>query len=324
MLADPPRKARTALAVIAAIAGGALLVWQIHNVGLDQIAELLARVRFGFLGILALSLARFTLRSFAWITLIGESVPLGRAVAATITGDAVGNMTPLSLLVSEPTKAFYLGRGVKPSRALAALAAETFLYSVTVAIFIILGTVAMLTTFPVPDAVQWAGLIALAAMVTALAAALWIVWRQPAVASTMLARIPLLKLDVVAAKVRDFESQTYGFVRGSRGVLSRVFTAETSFHLLSFAESYLTLWLVTGRSLPLEAFILDTVNRIINVLFRVVPFKVGVDEMSAGFVAPAIGLSPVVGVTLALIRKGRLLTWAAVGFGLLARRAGQR
>ena len=126
---------------------------------------------------------------------------------------------------------------------------------------------------------------------------------------------------MLAAKVRDFESQTYGFVSRSRGVLQVVFTAETAFHLLSFAESYLTLWLVTGRSLPLEAFILDTVNRIINVAFRVVPFKVGVDEMGAGFVAPAIGLSPVVGVTLALVRKGRLMTWAAVGFALLARRA---
>src|SRR6185436_15463906 len=77
MMSEPPRASRTGWAIVAGLAGAALLVWQIRSVGLDQIADLLGRVRFGFLGILALSLARFTLRSFAWVTLIGEPVPLG-------------------------------------------------------------------------------------------------------------------------------------------------------------------------------------------------------------------------------------------------------
>ncbi len=54
-------------------------------------------------------------------------VPLGRAVAATISGDALGNVTPLSLLVSEPVKAMYLDAGPGSSRSLAALTAENFL-----------------------------------------------------------------------------------------------------------------------------------------------------------------------------------------------------
>jgi hypothetical protein len=256
-----------------------------------------------------------------------EPVALSRVVAATITGDAIGNVTPLSLLVSEPAKALYLGRGVSASRALAALAAETFFYSTTIAVFIIAGCVAMLATFDVPDAVRWAGLVSLGAMVAALVAALWVVWREPALASAVLARVPVLHLAPLVEKVRGFEATTYGFVRKSPDRIRVVFATEIAFHVVSFAESFLTLWLLTGRALPLEAFILDAVNRIVNIVFRVVPFKMGVDELGAGFVSQAIGLGPALGVTMALVRKGRLLAWAAVGFGLLASRgatSGQR
>lgn len=310
---------RRVVTVVTALAGAALLVWQVEAAGLEHVVAGLRQVGAGFIAILALSLLRFTLRSLAWTTLIGERVPLTRAVAATITGDAIGNVTPLSLLVSEPTKALYLGSGVPASRALAALAAETFLYSVTVALVIIAGIAVMLLTFIVPDAVRLAGLLSLAAMIGVLAAALWIVWRQPAIASAVLARVPWLSLEALVTRVRDFEVKTYGFVRQSRSRIGLVLTCELSFHLVSFLESWLTLWLITG-SRPLEAFILDTVNRIINVVFRVVPFKIGVDETGAALVAQAIGVNPAAAVTMALVRKGRMFVWAAVGFALLAMR----
>ena len=100
----------------------------------------------------------------------------------------------------------------------------------------------------------------------------------------------------------------------------RQIACEISFHALSLAESYVTLWLITGMSHPLEAFVLDTVNRIVTIVFKMVPCKVGVDEFGSEIVSRAIGLGPGVGVTLALVRKGRLIVSAAVGLGLLIRR----
>jgi hypothetical protein len=48
------------------------------------------------------------------------------------------------------------------------------------------------------------------------------------------------------------------------------------FHVLSFLEMWLTLWLVTGQSLPVAAFILDTVGRLTNAFFKVIPLQLGV------------------------------------------------
>ena len=163
-------------------------------------------------------------------------------------------------------------------------------------------------------------MLALALMMAVLAAALWIAWRKPALASTSLNRVPWLKLDDVIARVRDLEEKTYQFSTQTHGRLGTVLLCELAFHVLSFAESYYTLWLITGVSAPAAAFVLDTFNRIINVVFRWLPGRVGVDEYGTRRLAPIVGFSPLAGVTLALVRKGRLLVWAAVGLALMARR----
>jgi hypothetical protein len=312
---------RILVTVIASLAGLALLAWQVRKVGIGQIGDGLSAVGFGFVGILALSLLRFAARSVAWRALMDDPVPLSRVLAATIAGDAIGNVTPFRLLASEPTKVMFLGDRVGTAHAVSALAAENFFYSLSVAIVIILGAGAMLAVFSVPEEVRWGGWIALAAMAAVVAGALWIVWRKPALASAVAGRVPLPHLQAVIPRIREFEDQTYRVVAGRTGRLAAVALAEAAFHVLSVAEAYLTLRLLTDAASPLGAFVLDTVNRIINVTFMIVPLRLGVDETGSGLAAEAIGLAAATGVTLALVRKGRVLVWAALGLALLARRA---
>jgi hypothetical protein len=80
-----------------------------------------------------------------------------------------------------------------------------------------------------------------------------------------------------------------------------------------------TLWFLGQHSFAL-AFVLDTVQRVINVIFRVVPLKIGVDEVGSGLVSSALGYGSALGVTMALIRKIRVLAWSIVGLVLLGRR----
>ena len=317
------RAQRIGIGVVVSVAGVGLLIWQIRRAGPDAIASSLSQVGWGFLTILFLSFVRFALRSFAWTTLMSGRATLGSAIGATLAGDAIGNLTPLSLLVSEPAKSFYVRDHVPVGESFPALTAENFFYSVSVAIFIILGTAAMFEAFAVPPQLRWAGLIALGLMAAIIAGALWIGWREPALFSTTLARIPLRAAATVVERVRRFESTTYAVLRSGRrtpGVLAAVIACEAGFHVVSFAEAYYAIWLITGRSAPLAAFVFDTFNRIVNVVFRAMPLRIGVDEASTALVAPAIGFSPAVGVTIALIRKGRMLAWAAVGIALAVRK----
>lgn len=311
---------RVALAAAVSIGGAALLIWQVRRAGVDDIQYGLAQVGWGFAGVLLLSFLRFALRSTAWTTLMDRSAALGGAIGATLAGDAIGNLTPLSLLVSEPAKSLYLRDEVPAAQSLPALAAENFFYSVSVALFIVIGTVAMLEEFAVPPEVRLGGLLALGLMAVILAAALWIGWREPALLTGVLRRIPVRAVARLLDRVSRFETDTYRFLRQRKRPLRIVLTAEAAFHMLSFAESAFTIWLITGAWHPLPAFVLDTFNRVVNVVFRPIPLRIGVDEATAYVVSPALGLDPALGVTLALVRKGRMLVWAAAGIALGVRK----
>lgn len=318
----PTSPVRRLITAGALVAGVALLVYQVRDAGLGAIWQRLSQVGIpGFLAILTLSFLRLAARALAWRALLPDRVRATSVIAATLTGDAVGNLTPLSLLASEPTKAMYLGREIPPSRSAAALAAENFFYSVSVAIYIILGTGAMLAWFVLPDDVREAGIGVLIVMAVVLGGALWLVWRRPSVISSALAWLPSTRLRALADRVRLFEQQIYGSAGHANARLAVLAACETAFHVLSFLEAWLTVWLLTGTGSPLAAFVLDTVNRVVNVIFKPVPMRVGVDEVTAEAVAIAIGLAPAVGTAMALVRKGRVVVWAIVGLGLLLLRA---
>jgi hypothetical protein len=318
MLLAVSRRRKTLVGLVLSMAGVALLVWRVRSVGVATLLDHLGQIRWGFLAILAVSLGRLTLRSLAWRALIGQPVSPAGTLAATITGDAIGNVTPLSLLVSEPAKAVYLGRGIAPAHAFAALAAENFLYSVSVAIYIILGTAALLTEFEVPSQLQTIGVLALVGMAAILVVAGWMAWQRPAVVSAVLSRLPVPGAAAVVERVREFERRTYGSVGQQPGRVTTVVVLHVFFHLLSFLESWLTIWLLTGASNPLAAFVLDTASRVITVVFRMIPMLAGVDQATSEAVAIAVGLPGTIGLATSLVRFGRVGVWALVGFGLIA------
>jgi hypothetical protein len=323
MLASMTR--RRLLTALAAAAGLALLAWQVRATGAASIAHGMAAVGWwGAAGVLALSLMRFVARSAAWSALIPADAPPGRALAAIIAGEAVGALTPLSLLVSEPTKAAYLGSAlpsVGTAGALAALVAETFFFGVSVAIYVMLGAAALLVAYPVDAAIRAAGLAAIGGTTGMLAVATWMAWRKPTLASAVVARIPLRRISELAGTVRAFERTAYRSTGHAGARLGVVAAAETAFHLLSFFELWFTLWLITGDSHIAAAFILDTVGRITNIVFKMIPLQLGVLQIGSELVAAALGLAPGVGVAVALIRTIRVLAWSAVGLGLLGRKA---
>ena len=315
---------RAAINTGLSVVGVALLIWQVQDAGgLAAVRRGLASVGAGFAVVLLLSFLRFLMRAVAWRALLGGPAPLTAALAATISGDALGNITPFGLAASEPAKAFYLGRHLDPQRAFAALAAENFFYSVSVAIYVMAGVVAMLAAFAdLPVALRQGGIAAFVLMAAILAAAGWIAWQRPAMVSGVLRRLPVRQAAGLADRMRDLETLTYGSAAHESARLGQMTLAEAAFHVLSFAESWFVLYLVTGgQSLPIEALILDSVSRVINVAFKMIPMRLGVDEISSEMVGAAIGLPAGSGLIVALVRKIRMFVWAAVGLVLWTGRA---
>jgi hypothetical protein len=313
--------------VLAALFGAGLFALTLHETRLPPIVEGMRSVGWGFLAILVLSGIRLALRAWAW-TLCTHGEPTLRirdTFPAFLTGDALGNLTPLGLFASEATKAVYVRHRVPLMSAISGLAIENLIYTLTVALMIAAGTVALLFSFDVSGAIRLPFLFALGGMVGLLAVSMWVLGREIKVVTGLLDWLDRRALAPSALalrleKLRTIEDRIYGFHRNHPDRLLPVLALEAAYHAAGVAEIFVTLAWLVGPPTLLVAFILETQNRLINVLFKFVPMRLGVDEAGTGFLVTALGYPSAVGVTLAIVRKVRMLFWTAIGVLFLARR----
>ena len=311
---------RSLSGVVTGVLGLGLLAWMVWSVGVAEIVTDVRQVGWTIVAIITIGGLRFLLRAAAWRMCMDppHTLSLGHAFAAVVCGDTIGNLTPLGPLVGEPAKAAFVRGRVALAPAVTALAIENVLYTLSAAAMIAAGMVALLVRFQLPSAIRGVGEAAVAATLLLFALALWMLWRQPALISRALGLAPPLRRH--AGRIQQIESQIYSFASRHRRALPGLALAEMSFHALGVTEIYLTLWVLMGAPPPwMTAFILETANRLVTVVFKVVPLRLGVDEAASTYVSQLLGLGPRLGLSMAIIRRLRILFWALAGGLLLVR-----
>lgn len=311
---------RSLSGVITGLFGLALLAWMVSSVGVAEIVADVRQVGWTILAIIAIGGLRFLLRAAAWRMCLDppHTLSLGDAFSAVVCGDTIGNLTPLGPLVGEPAKAAFVRGRVALAPAVTALAIENVLYTLSAAAMIAAGMVALLVRFQLPSAIRGVGEAAVAGTLLLFALALWMLWRQPALISRALGIAPPLRRHAV--RLQEIESRIYTFASRHRRALPGLAAAEMGFHALGVSEIYLTLWLLNGAPPALiTAFILETANRLVTVVFKIVPLRIGVDEAATAYVSQVLGLGTRPGLSMAIIRKVRMLFWALAGGVLLVR-----
>jgi hypothetical protein len=316
--------------IVFAFLGLLLFAYFVRKAGVSQIMVGIRRLGFGFLLILAISAIRQIARSLAWTRCFEApySLRFRDAFAARVMGDALGNITPLaSVAVSEPSKAAFVTNRVPLMASFSALALENIFYSLSVAIFIFSGTVALLLAFPLKPALRYASFATLAVTVLIVPLGYLIIRKQWKFLSSSLSVLHGRGLGrtwmaKTIPRARTLEDRIYGFYERNSNRLLTILALEMSFHLAGVLEIYTTLWFISDIVAPtlLTAFILESVNRVINVVFKFIPFRLGVDEAGTGMLAKALGFTQAIGAALAIVRKARDLFWTAIGVALIVRR----
>jgi hypothetical protein len=324
-----PRRSFGPAGAAAAAVGILLFGLAVQRAGVGEILEGIRRLGAGFGVVLLCSAVREASRAIAWMLCIegDRRLAFPDALSARLTGEALGNLTPLGLLVSEPAKAIYVRDRVPLAAGLAGTVIENLVYSLSVIVVVVLGTTALLAAFPTPEGLRRATLASLVGVVIAGIAAAWLVAIRPSMASSTLAWLHGRGLfrRIIATwieRVRDAEHRILGFARRHPRRLVRLLGLDALFHAGGVAEVYAVLWFMGTAPQPtiLTAFILETVNRVITIAFKFVPLRLGVDEAATGLVANALGFGTAAGVTLAIVRKARVLFWSGLGILCLARR----
>lgn len=244
-------------------------------------------------------------------------------LSAVLAADALGNLTPLGLLASEPAK-ILLVRGRLPTlAAISSVAIEDACYIASVVAMLLAGAIVFVNLTNLPAGLQLAVEVVFVGATLAAVGAVVVARRKPALLSRLAHMLSALtgRGATSGERLAEVERQFYGMLRWRASRLTHLLAWEALFHVAAVAEVYLVMQLlpVSGETSLADAFVLETTGRLIAVVFKFVPYRLGVDEAGTAIVATALAIDPAAGVALALIRRTRILGWNSVGLIVLAR-----
>ena len=317
------------LAIISAVSGLALFVYIVRQTGLEEIGGRLRQLGFGFLLILAISAFRYLTRSLSWLRCLS---PEDRRVGfwtlwrARLAGEAIGDLTA-GPLVAEPLKALVLGDKISLTSRVHSLMVENITYTVSSCVMVMAGAIALLTSFGLAGSLRVAMLASLAAVVVVIVASVIVIgrlWKLGSGVATLFCQMLIrdeakrAKLEAKIIHLAELEEYIFDFFAKRPADFFLVILCQMSFHLAGVTEIYVTMNLIGANLSFATAFLMESVNRALNIAFVFVPAMVGVDELGTRELAKVLGLDGSFGVALAIIRKIRMFFWIGVGLVFLA------
>jgi hypothetical protein len=316
-----------ALGIIFTVLGVMLFVYFVKKAQPSEIISGIRRLGFGFVIIFALGGIRQAIHAICWVKTCEPPYRLRfiDAFKARLMGEAL-NIVPLGGVLSEPSKPLFIRDRIPLTATIPALAIENVFYALSVALFISAGVLALLLSFPLPQLLRYVSIGALVAILVIVPAGALVIRKQLRFISGALAvagnrGIAQKKISDVLPRVRIIEDRIYGFYQRNHSLFFLILAIEMCFHLAGVLEGYITLSFISAVAPTLlTAFIIESVNRLINVVFKFIPLRAGVDEGGTATLAKVLGFSTTTGVTLAIVRKGRDICWAAIGVALMVHR----
>ena len=317
------------LGFVFTLLGIGLFCYFVFSIGLIGIHDGIFKIGFGgFAIILLIYLLRITVRSTAWRLSVYEPHKLGirDTFPAVIIGEALSSILPLGILVSGTAKALAVRKKLPIVVGLSTVATENLFFSLVTGLFLSLGALGFLRVFDLPETTVYMINFLIASIVLIVITGFLIVYRQWHWASDIcdwvyekgfLPRV----LKSGRKHIRLFENQIFGFYQKYPKRFLPIFLLQIAFHLLGIFEVWFILSRIGDEIAKIStSFFLESISRFITTVFKLIPFAVGIDEAGAEFVVETLGIGTGIGVTLAVIRKGRILFWAAVGMLLITKR----
>ena len=311
---------RTARRAVFWAMGLSLLAVLIYEVGIIAAWEDVRQMGWGYVPVLLIALSWHASNAWAWAMCFdGERPGFWVLLRTKISGEAVGNVTPASHVGGEVAKAYMLRGQVAVTRGVPSLVVNKTVELVSGLGFALVGAGVAVYMFPLPVEVQ-IGLGAALVLGTAGIVAAYVSQRQQA-SVWMLNVLKKLRLSFLESKREKFEEvdrTIAAFYRQNRMGFWLCMALHGLSWILGTFEIYAILHLLGESQCFLTAFLLMSLSLVINTAFFFIPSGVGVFESGHVFLFQLLGLTPELGLGVALIRRIRRIFWVIVGFVLMA------
>jgi putative ABC transport system permease protein len=311
---------------LAFLLGLSLLVYVINRVGVQPLFDALLRIGFGFFVIVGLSGLRHVLRTIAMRAAVPAEhrrITFRQAFAARLGGEAISFLTFTGPLLGEATKVALLRKRVPLTYGVPALVVDNLLYNLSVIFFILSGAVVMLVTYPLPREVNMVLLAIAAVAASGILIAAIAAKRRVMLLTWIIDRLAQLRLSpkVILRKrqhVYHLESKVYDFYKHHPAAFFAMIACNLLAHVASVAEVFLAIKMLGFETGVAQAYIIESLTKVINAVFAFVPGTIGVYEGGTEVILQkGLDFEPAAGLALALVRKAAIVTWTSMGLLVL-------
>ena len=322
-------KSRRSFAWMQALAfllGLALLVYVINRVGIQPLFDALVRIGFGFFIVLGLSGARHVFRTIAMRAAVPPEhrrITFRQAFAARLGGEAISFLTFTGPLLGEATKVALLRKRVPLTYGVPALVVDNLLYNLSVVFFVLSGACVMLLSYHLPTPVYTVLIIIAIVAAMGILAAVLAAKRRVMLLTWVIDRMAQLRLSpkVILKRrhhIYHLESKVYDFYKHHPGAFFGMIACDLLSHATSVLEVFVALRFLGFKPEVSQAYIIESLTKVINFVFAFVPGTIGVYEGGTEVILQkGLGFTPAAGLALALVRKAAIVCWTSVGLLVL-------
>lgn len=299
--------------------GCLLLYFLIQRFGVSELLESLQRLGWNVGFILFLPVLWYACHTIAWYFVMEETgthVSFFSLYKIKLIGEAVNSLTPISFMGGDPVRIYILQKRMPGVLSTASIVLDRTMQSLAVVFLVLIGLVVAWSMLSLPTAWKFA-FPALTAFMVFL---LWFaIHRQRKgvfeFLSRMAAKIGIKHhlTDSIQEKIEVLDERISRFYRHDRRRFLTVFCFHFLARLLGVFEIYI---IAHFLSIPLGisgALILVSLSVLVNMFFVFIPGSMGVMEGAYGALFLLMGLNPVSGVAVQLIRRIRTVFWIFIG-----------
>lgn len=311
---------------LAFLLGLALLIYVINRVGVQPLFDALLRIGFGFFVILGLSGLRHVLRTMAMRAAVPPEhrrITFRHAFAARLGGESISFLTFTGPLLGEATKVALLRKRVPLTYGVPALVVDNLLYNLSVVFFVLSGACVMLFNYRLPGPINTALLVIASVATLGILAAAFAAKQRVMLLTWVIDRLAELRLSpkVILKRrhhIYHLESKVYDFYKHHPGAFFGMIACDLLAHVSSVVEVYVALHMLGFHPAVSQAYIIESLTKVINFVFAFVPGTIGVYEGGTEVILnKGLGFNPAAGLALALVRKAAIVCWTSLGLLVL-------
>lgn len=307
------------------VLGLGLFAYLIFKLDPAKLWEELRKIGFNFIWILLPSTASYIAYALAWeIFLVGAGarVSLTEIFKIKVSGEAINSITPLSWGGGDPVRVYLLKSHVPVNAGAASVVVDRTLNNLAVALFMIIGVVLAFIKFKLPMELK-VGLLVTVFLIIG-ASIFFYVRSHEGLFEFFLDILRKLRIkrhfsEGTLTRVREIDGHISDFYRKNKAGFFKAF----GLHFFSRFQSPVEIFLVAKFiGFPLtfvECYLLGSMTILVNMVFVFVPGTFGVMEGAYAGAFSLFHLDPIIGASIQIIRRLRMLLWTAIGFFFMYR-----